>query len=128
VTVRKRNAEKEKQVESLLRVGEQDEVDERASWRFEGIMEEDRKRKERLKAEMMAEARKIGTRYLRWKILREGKRDQVLPQSHPACACTDRIQEMEWIFEKLMMMNSKVRELTVKVEKTEKELKCVRNE
>ncbi len=39
--------------------------------------------------------------------VKEGKGDQVVPQNCHAGAC-DRVQEREWIFKKLKVMNSKI--------------------
>jgi hypothetical protein len=61
------------------------------------------------------------------KSVREEKGDQGMSQSHPACVYADRIQEREWILEKLKIMNSKVCDLSMKVNKAE-ELKRIRDE
>ncbi len=42
------------------------------------------------------------------KNVRKKKGDQVVPQSHPKCACADHKQEREWMFEELKMMKSEV--------------------
>jgi hypothetical protein len=87
-------------------------------------MEEDRKREKRVKAERMAELKKMADEMFEvaMKNMREEKGDQVVPQNNPACACADHIQEREWMFEKL-----KVHKLPLKVEKAEEELKPIRD-
>ncbi len=49
-----------------------------------------------------------------------------MSQSHPAWVYADRIQEREWMLKKLKIMNSKVCDLSVKVNKAE-ELKRIRD-
>ncbi len=59
------------------------------------------------------------------KMLRIG--DKVVPQSDPACCCTDHIYKKERIFDQLRAMNSRINDLAVKVQKAE-ELKRMKDE
>jgi ATP-dependent helicase YprA (DUF1998 family) len=57
------------------------------------------------------------------KIVREGKVNQLVPQSHPVCTCTELHSRQRADLEQLKMMNSKVNNLTLKVKKVEEEMK-----
>jgi hypothetical protein len=75
--------EERKQGENLLKNREEDRVDKeynRASWRFEEIMEEDKKREERLKVERMVVEEKMVDKIFEaaTKNVR-GENDQVVP-------------------------------------------------
>jgi hypothetical protein len=77
------------------------------SWRFEEIIEKDRKREEKLKAERMVESRKMADEMFEadMKSVGKGQGDHVVLQNHPACACADWIKEWECMFEKLIKIN-----------------------
>jgi hypothetical protein len=65
-------------------------------------------------------------RCLRPSSVKKRKGDQAVPQNQPACACTDCIQEREWMLEKLKVINSKVNSLAMKLKKAEEELKRIK--
>jgi hypothetical protein len=54
------------------------------------------------------------------KSAKKGRRDQVVPLRHSACACADHIYKREQILNRLKVMNSRVDDLAMKVKKVEK--------
>jgi hypothetical protein len=70
------------------------------------LRKENRKREEKLKAERMAEAKKMADEIVQavLKDMKDSKNKQAVPQGHLMCACAEPMYERKWMFEKMKMI------------------------